>query len=278
MKRILVPCDFSPTAQHAYTVALDIAKKTDAEIYVLRVIDIPFMYESYSTTVPAYLNPEQWKKLTDDATVAFKKMKGSHSRQADITFRVIEGPTTMTILDFIQKENIDMVVMGTNGASGLDEFLIGSNTEKVVRRAKVPVLAVRKAVNLSSIKNIVVPTTLDLNQSAFATKLKEVQTLFGATLHLLVINTPHNFKRSKYERNELEDYAKHYQFKDYTLNLRDDFSEEVGIMSFVEEIHGDMIAMATHGRRGLAHLFMGSVTEYVVNHGQCPIWTYSIHK
>jgi len=278
MKRILVPCDFSPTAQQAYTFALDIAKKADAEIFVLRVIDIPFMYESYSTTVPAYLNPEQWKKLEDDSTESFKKMKASHTRQADITFRVMEGATTLTILDFIEKEKIDLVVMGTKGATGLDEFLIGSNTEKVVRLAKVPVLTVRKAVNLSSVKNIVVPTTLDLNQAAFVAKLKELQELFGATLHLLVVNTPLNFKRKKYERDEVEDYAKHYAIKNYSLNIRDNYSEEDGIVNFMEEIHADMIAMATHGRRGLAHLFAGSITESVVNHATYPIWTYSLHK
>jgi nucleotide-binding universal stress UspA family protein len=278
MKRILVPCDFSTTAQQAYTFALDLAKKNDGEIFVLRVIDIPFMYESYSTTVPVHLNPEQWGKLVDDATASFKEMKAAHTRQADITLRVIEGPVAMTILDFIEKENIDLVVMGTKGATGLDEFLVGSNTEKVVRLSKIPVLAVRKAVNISSITNIVVPTTMQLDQVGFMNRLKELQAFFGATLHLLVINTPHNLKRSKYERAELEDYAKHYQLKDYSLNIRDDFSEETGIVNFMEETHGDMIAMATHGRRGLAHLFMGSVTEYVVNHGQYPIWTYSIHK
>jgi nucleotide-binding universal stress UspA family protein len=278
MKRILVPCDFSPTAEQAYAFALDLAKRTDGEIFVLRVIDIPFMYESYSPTMPAFLNLEVWDKLVADSTENFRKMKSSHGQQADVTFRVIEGPTTLTILDFIEKEKIDLVVMGTKGASGLDEVIIGSNTEKIVQLAKVPVLAISKAVNFDSIRKIVVPTTLELDQPGFVNKVKELQKLFRATLHLLAINTPYNAKRSKYVYRDLEDYAKHYQLSDCTLHIREDFDEQAGILGFMDDIHGDMIAMATHGRRGLAHLFVGSITEHVVNHTHFPIWTYSIRK
>jgi hypothetical protein len=109
-------------------------------------------------------------------------------------------------------------------------------------------------------------------------RIKELQTLFGAMIHLLLINTPANMMRTKDEMEMMEDYALHYKFKDYSLNTRNDFYEQDGIINFTHEIKADMIAMGTHGRRGLAHLFMGSVTEDVVNHIDCPIWTYSIRK
>jgi len=277
MKKILVPCDFSTPAQQAYTFALDIAKKSNAEVYVLHVLDIPFMYDAYSVEVPVYLNQEVWSQLEKDANEKFKKMKGAHSRQ-DVTFRMQQGPVTMTILDFIEAQGIDLVVMGTRGAKGFSAYMIGSNTEKIVRFSGVPVLAVRKAVNVSSIENIVVPTTLALDQSHFITKLKELQGFFGAMLHFVVINTPHNMRRSKDQKEEMEEYVNHYQVSHYTLNTRDDFSEEAGILSFAKENRADMIAMATHARRGLAHLFAGSVTEEVVNHVDCPIWTYSLRR
>jgi nucleotide-binding universal stress UspA family protein len=277
MKRILIPCDFSTTAQRAYTFALDIAKRNNSEVFVLNVLDIPFMYDSYSVEVPTYLNPQLWKELEDRAREEFNKMKSTHSFQ-DVTFRMEQGQVTMTVLDFIGKENIDLVVMGTSGATGLDEYLIGSNTEKIVRFAKVPVFAVRKAVNLASIKNIVVPTTLALDQTAFITKLKEMQAFFGAELHFLLINKPSTLKRSKDQKAEMEEFVKHYKIDKYTLNMRDDFTEEAGILGFAKETKADMIAMATHGRSGLARLFSGSITEDVVNHVECPIWTYSLRK
>jgi nucleotide-binding universal stress UspA family protein len=278
MKKILVPCDFSPTAQQAYTFALDLAKKVDAEVYVLRVIDVPFMYDAYSFNPPLWLNKELWKKLEDDSRESFNKMKAAHSRQHDITFRIVEGAVTLTILDFIDKEKIDLVVMGTHGASGFDEIMLGSNTEKVVRFSKVPVIAIRRAVNISSIKDIVFPTDLALDQQAFINKVKELQELFGATLHILSVNTPHNMRRGKVTRVKIEEFAKYYGIRNYTSNIRSEFTEESGIIDFTAEIKGDMIAMATHGRRGLAHFFSGSIAENTVNHIACPVWTLTLTK
>lgn len=84
--------------------------------------------------------------------------------------------------------------------------------------------------------------------------------------------------RSAEEMDMMEEFARHYALSNYTLNTRNDFSEQDGIINFAHEIKADMITMGTHGRRGLAHLFMGSVTEDVVNHVDCPIWTYVIKK
>jgi nucleotide-binding universal stress UspA family protein len=279
MKKILVPCDFSTTSQQAYTFALDIAKKMNAEVFVMKAIDFPFMYESSFAAVPYSFDPGSLlKELEEDAKKSFKKMKGSYTRQEDVSFEVIQGPVTAVIRNFIDSHKIDLVVMGTNGAGGLAEYLVGSNTEKIVRFSPVPVFVVRKAINLSSIKNIVFPTTLELDQVDLIAKVKELQSLFDATLHLLLVNTPHYLKPSKGELDQMEQYASYYKLRNYTLSIRDDFREQEGIMLFAQEIKADMIAMATHGRRGLAHLFMGSITEDVVNHGACPIWTCSIRK
>ncbi|HZY81003.1 MAG TPA: universal stress protein [Cyclobacteriaceae bacterium] len=273
MKKILVPCDFSYTSKQAYTFALDLAKKTDAEVYVLKVIDIPFMYEAYSTAPPAYLNPEVWKQLETENRDMFNKMKSEHGRQSEITFRIEEGPVTDTIIKFIEREEIDMVVMGTKGSTGLDEYLVGSNTEKIVRFSKVPVFAIRKMVNLSSIRNIVFPTTLKIKDTTFIERLKALQEMLDATLHVLSVNIPTNMNRVKFEESELGDFARKYGLKNCTFNVMYDANEEQGIVSFADKIHADMIALGTHGRRGLAHLFAGSVAEDLVNHVSCPIWT-----
>lgn len=279
MKRILVPCDFSVTARSAYTFALDIARKTDAEVFVLKAIDFPFMYENSLAGTPYLFDPrELMKQLEEEARDSFGKMKAAHTLQHDVSFEVVQGPVSPTIRDFITSHDIDLVVMGTKGASGLSEFLIGSNTEKVVRTSPVPVLAVRKAVNLSSIRNIVFPTALDLDQPHVITKLKELQSFFNARIHILMINTPHNLRRTGNEIELMENYARRIGLENFTLNVREDLYEQGGIIDFVRETGADMIAMGTHGRRGLAHLFFGSIAEDVVNHVDVPIWTYSIRS
>jgi nucleotide-binding universal stress UspA family protein len=226
--------------------------------------------------MPIYnYNPSLLKELEEDARKSYEKMYRKFGKGfGTIRFVVIHGPTSAMIRDYIEEKKVDLVVMGTHGVTGMQEFFVGSNTEKVVRFSKAPVFAIRKATRVSSIKNIVFPTSLQLDQTDFIKKLKLLQAFFDAQLHVLYLNTPFNFIREA----DLRDYAKHYKFTNYTLNIRNDRYEPDGIVSFVQEIKADMLAMATHGRKGLSHFIYGSLTEDVVNHVECPIWTYAIKK
>jgi nucleotide-binding universal stress UspA family protein len=278
MKKILVPCDFSNSARQAYYFAMNIAAHSDADVFVVKAIDMPLAIPSSFGIVPFTIDPIVTKALEEDAIKEFEKMKAQHFRQDRVTFFPLQGSVTETVLEFIPRHNIDLVVMGTLGTSGLEEYFVGSNTEKIVRYSPVPVMAVRKSVDLSKIKNIVFPTTLEFDQGHLVNKIKELQGFFSAQLHLLIVNTPHNLNRTKDEMETMDEYVKFFKFQNYTINTRNDFREQDGIINFANEIKADMIAMGTHGRRGLSHLFMGSVTESVVNHVDCPIWTLSIRK
>ena len=278
MKKILVPCDFSESAIQAYKFAMNLAALSHAEVLVLKVIDIPFIYETSLGSTPEYFDPGIFNDLEVDANNNFERLKTKHPRKEMVTFSTLRGAVTVTINQFAEEHKIDLIVMGTTGASGLKEYWIGSNTEKVVRYSHVPVLAIRKSFDLSKIKNIVFPTTLHLDQNDLISRVKDLQSFFSAKLHLLLVNTPNNMLRTKDEMDLMEEFAKHYKLNNYTLNTRNDFNEQDGIMNFAHETKADMIAMGTHGRRGLAHLFMGSVTEDIVNHVDCPIWTYLVRN
>ncbi len=278
MKKILVPCDFSDAAIQAYYFAMNIAIETNAEVFVLKVIDLPFMYETTFAGTPYTFDPGIYKELEDVAQKDFEKMKNKHPRKDKVKFATANGSVTHTIRQFIADNQIDLIVMGTHGASGWKEYFIGSNTEKIVRFSTAPVLAIRKSFELHQIKNIALPITLQLNQEEFVKRVKELQSFFSAKLHLLLVNTPYNLRRTADEMKLMEEFANNNKITNYTLNIRNDFYEHDGIINFAHEIKADMIAMATHGRRGLAHLVAGSVTEDVVNHVDCPIWTYAVKK
>jgi nucleotide-binding universal stress UspA family protein len=277
MKSILVPCDFSPESREAFQFALQLAARTGGIVYVLKAVDLPVMYESALGAAPYYFDPTLIRELKDNARAQFEKLAAQYPTSVKVEFTVQEGPVTPTIRQFIADKAIDLVVMGTRGASGLEEYLIGSNTEKVVRFSPVPVFAVRKSVPLESIRNIVFPTTLE-SQPELLRQLKELQAFFKATLHLVLINTPYNLQRTGDEMTRMKNFADQHGLSPCTLNTRDDFREPHGIIQFANEVKADLIAMGTHGRRGLAHFFAGSITERVVNHMDGLIWTFSIHK
>ncbi|NBP71527.1 MAG: universal stress protein, partial [Cytophagia bacterium] len=126
---------------------------------------------------------------------------------------------------------------------------------------------------------IVLPNTLHTEiQEDLLMKIKAMQNFFKATLHIVWINTPSNFTRDITTHQRLQDFAKRFLFKNYTIHVFNDLYEEDGIINFAHSIKADMIAMGTHGRKGLAHILSGSVAEDVVNHIDIPIWTYTMRN
>jgi nucleotide-binding universal stress UspA family protein len=277
MKKILVPCDFSDTAVHAFKLAVEIAANSKAEILVLHAMEFMPVYETAFVAQPYVSDPSGMEEMQHEAERNFEMMMAKcGDASLPINFVTDHGSVTNTIRKFIETQEADLVVMGTHGVNGLKEFLIGSNTEKIVRHSHVPVLSLKSPTRLSTIRNIVFPTLPDLNQVNFVAKLKELQHFLDAKLHILYVNTPIHLAPEKDIKRALEDYAQHYQFTNYTLNMVNDSTEENGIINFTHDIKADMIAMATHGRKALAHLLSGSIAEDVVNHVDCPIWTYTL--
>jgi nucleotide-binding universal stress UspA family protein len=276
MKKILVPCDFSDPAVQAFKMAVDIANQSNGEVLLLNVIELPVMHES--VLMPTLSFEEAFiKDMKAHAEKNFTKMKDKWAKEGPKVSAFIEfGGTVPTIRDFVKDKKVDLIVMGTHGASGIKEFFIGSNTEKIVRTAGVPVMAIKKQIKLSSVKNIVYPTSGNTDHEELQLQIKSLQNFFKATLHVLYVNTPSSFKRDLEIKPQLKAFAKRSMLKNYTLNVWNDFNEEEGLKNFVLETKADMIVMATHGRRGLNHLMSGSIAEDAVNHINCPIWTYKI--
>ncbi len=279
MKKILVPCDFSEQAVNAFRFALDVAAQSGGEVHLIHVVEIPVVHDSALLPILTY-EQALFKELSEKAERQFKKLNAKYvSGPQKVLTDVLFGPVYRTLMDYQEEKSVDLVIMGTKGATGMREFLIGSNAEKVVRHSRVPVIAIKKYVKGSGIKNIVFPNTLETeNQENLITKVKALQNFFKAKLHIVWINTPSNFTRDTITLRRLNDFVKRFMIKDYTLNVFNDPYEEAGIINFTHDIKADMIAMGTHGRRGLVHMVTGSVAEDIVNHVDCPIWTYSMRK
>ena len=274
MKKILVPCDFSDSAVQAFKFAVEVANQSKGEVLLLNVVELPVIHENIMMPTFSYEGTflDEMKQQVDKD---FAKMISKWAKEGPKVSTFIQyGAPTPTISQFAKDKKADLIIMGTKGASGLKEFFVGSNTEKIVRWSPVPVMAIKKSVKASSIKNIVFPTTLGDGEEELTMKVKALQAFFKAKLHVLNVNTPANFRPDVDTRQQMKDFAKRFMLKDYTLNVYNDLNEERGVANFIKEVNGDMVAMATHGRKGLNHLMGGSIAEDVVNHIECPIWTW----
>ena len=273
MKKILVPCDFSDTALQAFRQACEIATVSKGEIFLLNIIELPSIHTSLFVPAQAY-ESVFLKGIKLKAHKNFEKMKEKWAGKVKVHLTLEQGSVTSAIKRFVDRKRIDLIVMGTNGSSGIKEYAVGSNTEKIVRTSKVPVIAIKKSVSISSIKNLILPTKIDASKKLIAS-IKALQSLLKAHLHLLYVNTPSNFVSDRYTEPKLIEFARQNQLKNCSIHIYNDIDEEEGIINFSAKFKHKMIAMATHGRKGINHLMAGSITEDVVNHIDCPIWTIS---
>lgn len=280
MQTILIPTDFSEYATNALDVAYEIAKKSNATLKLLHIIEAPGAGTFNTMGEVAAVDPmdniyllEMMKRMKEQMNNIVENPKYAG---VDIAHEVTIGSPFSSIAADIEELNVNLVVMGSKGSSGMEEVLIGSNTEKVVRRAKCPVLTIKNKTDITNIKDIVFASDFKEGGENVTVALKKFQALFNARLHLLKVNTPNNFSSNRDLVPRMKAFAERHQLGNVTFNIYNDVVEEDGIIYFADDINADLIALATHGRSGLMHLLSGSIAEDVVNHAKRPVWTCRI--
>ncbi len=276
MKNILVPIDFSVQAEYAARVASDIARHTNSKILLLHMLELPTgivdpsSYGSSNNTPTSLL----FLKRAHEKFENFKKQPyfdGIEMEDSVLFHKAYDG-----IINESKKHKADLIVMGSQGTSGFEEMLVGSNTEKVVRNSDVPVLVIKREVEKFNIKNVVFASNFKYKNRSSFQKILDFASLFNAKLHLLKINTIHNFETTKESSDAIRNFINDFDLGDYTLNIYNDVSIESGILNFSKAIDVDVIVLNTHGRRGLAHLFNGSIGEDLANHAKLPVVTFKL--
>lgn len=286
MKKILVPTDFSEQANYALNFAYQIAKNSGAEIFLINIVDYPGLSTVWGGGMnviggaePPLDNLDEAfiKNLLDKSKDEMNNMVKDMNHDDVLIHQLVEvGNPYYVIAEKIEQEAVNMVIMGSKGASGLEEVLIGSNTEKVVRHSKCPVITIKRRRDFSKIKKIVFASNFEEEQDHVITELKKIQDIFGAHINLVKINTPSNFETTRIIKKQMQAFAEKYELSNFSLNIFNDFAEEDGIIYYTEDIEADMIALGTHGRTGFMHLISGSIAEDIVNHAKRPVWTCRI--
>ncbi|CAB3288320.1 UspA domain protein [Methanocaldococcus lauensis] len=140
-KKIVVPTDGSDVSIEAAKHAIVIAKKFDAEIYAIYVVDVsPFV------GIPAEGTWELISEvLREEGEEALKKIKKmAEDNDVEVHTEMIEGVPAKEIVEYAEKKEADLIVMGTTGKTGLERILLGSVAERVIKNAHCPVLVVKK--------------------------------------------------------------------------------------------------------------------------------------
>nr|WP_314896139.1 universal stress protein [uncultured Flavobacterium sp.] len=274
MKRILVPTDFSEHAEDALKVAAQIAKKNNCEIFLLHMLELP---SQMSDAISGGSGIPEVMLFIKKANETFQKIKERpYLNGISVSETVQFERASDGILSFCKKNKIDLIIMGSHGSSGIEEMLIGSNTEKVVRLSDIPVLVIKKDIGKFEARNFVFASDFSKEIKKPFKKMIEFTKIFDANLFLVMICTPNSFKTTLVAEKVMNDFIADFDIQNYSFHIFNDVNIENGILNFSNTINADLIGVCTHGRTGLAHFFNGSISEDLVNHTVKPVITFKI--
>ena len=284
-KKILVPLDGSGECKSVLPYIRDLAPRFGAETHILG-IGVGSKKRKVNRLLENYINDVARDLCTDN-------VKASPVIQY--------GRPAEEILTYVVKNNIDLIVMATHGRGGITRWWMGSVAEKIICTALIPVLIVRskylgdtEANKKITIHNILIPLDgSDIGEAA----LRHAEALAvktGASLNLVhVIPSPGGFDANKFNSeynkliNSMHDSGENY-FSRITEDLnkkRLSFTNKVitgdpanVIIDNINEEEGNLIAMSTHGRSGIARWVLGSVTDKVLHEATIPMWLVRSQK
>jgi nucleotide-binding universal stress UspA family protein len=299
-KRILFATDFSDCAGRAQDYALFLAEVCGACLDILHVLEFqPGMDPDYPVN---HLYLEHLQKETGallDALV-------SHAAHRGLTANVhqVTGIPSQWITAMAKEKEVDLIVLGTHGRTGLEHILLGSTAERVVARAPCPVLTVRlerarlmpdeaqAAIAAPAIRTILVPidfSDCSLDALEYAA---QVATQFSAAVTILHVLEPVSYSldfsltqagKARAQRERLEARLAEMAASLHRAGLPAGHVLRGGVpadslLDWSREQAYDLIVMGTHGRRGVSHLVSGSVAEAVLRQASSPVLTVKSPK
>ncbi len=276
MKKILVPTDFSTCANHAVDFAVQSAKHINGEVILFHAL------ESGGSAYTDYMgvNKEFDQFLINEQRDKLRMIKKSIEETEGITVGIylLKGPLKESILQAIDDKEIDLVVMGTLGASGIKKKIWGSNTAAVIGNTKIPVMVIPFFYEWKKPQKILIATNHFEKEPAILDFVFELADLYMAQVHIAVFSNEdkddaatlleHTRKTPRYEKllktQYLEDTltAEHLYGNEFEKTLNDHLNKK--------EI--DVLAMVTYSKGGLwEKFFHPSLTKKMSYHTKIPL-------
>jgi nucleotide-binding universal stress UspA family protein len=268
MKKILIPTDFSQNAKKATDYALSLFDEKDTSITLLNVFYIPYAAPdvAYSVSDVTYDNSKQlFEKEQQRIREKFPNLKSTITTDFSI------GDLVSVVCTMEKKEEFDLIVMGTKGASGLAEVFVGSRTSSMIQSVKTPVLAIPEEAKFTAPKRILFAADEELiDHKVNLEVLKEIANKHQSKIDALYISENDENKEiiEKFINYELD-----LNFVDipHELRMKRGNNVEEAIKNYTENYPIDLVAMITTKGNLFYNIFHESVTKKVAMHTKMPL-------
>ncbi len=273
MKRILVPVDFSRDSMNALDASVAIANKTGADIRFIHVrkskdYDEPFIIDG---------KEQDYGKTVGDFCGQIVEEYGKKLKKGKMDFVITHGKIYKGIIDQAQKDRSDLIMMGTHGVSGFEEFWLGSNAYRVVSKAPCPVITVRHGFIKKDFKKIILPIDAKRDTRQKIPVTTELARQLKAEVHVIDVRST-NRADIKTRLKRYGDQAYEYVTRHGVKAVREskhgsDIAET--IISYGVHVGADLISIITFERNTPANMALSTHAQQMVNHSPIPV--LSVH-
>lgn len=269
MKSILIPTDFSDYALTAVSTGIALAKKTGAELFLLHIFSAPSDWNRIPVEKQQE-HPEHEARMVEAEVKMDKFLKNKMFKGVKTTGITRPGIVQEEVMYVAKLYKCNLIIMGAHGTGESHRYFIGSHAQKVMRTSPVPVLSVKKDFKPASIKKVVFAANFEESLSQPFGKIISFLKATGASLTLLYINTPSNFKDTPSVRKAMQKLMSAFpdiKMKGEVYNAMD---VEKGMLAYAEENKTQVIAKVTHNRSKRAGYDFG-ITEALLYKSKVPV-------
>jgi nucleotide-binding universal stress UspA family protein len=274
VQNILIPYDFSETAALALDHAVFMAKLCKAKITLLHVIET-YSFTSAISNAFSKSQSEFESKIEETTKEKLKGIaEGIHKKSAiQVNYVAEVGSIYKQIIKAANDIHANMIIMGTHGASGVSEFLLGSNAYKIVSGSPCPVITVQSHAKKIGFKDIVLPIDDSSVSRQKVTYAIEMAKYYSSTLHIAGLRTSKNadfVRKFEIKVRQVEDYINEHNVV-CTRKMFDGDDISKIALSYADEIKADLIIIMTEQEASPGFLGIGSAAQTLVNHSKVPV-------
>ncbi len=277
MKTILVPTDFSENAEKALQYAINLTKTMQAKIILLHSFHIDYT----SSYVPENLIEKEIEDARKKSNAQLKALynKLSHHAKHPIECISTQNFAVDAVLDIINDHNVDLVVMGTQGTNGkLGRQIFGTNSSKVIEKAKCPVIIVPEGTGHTEIKNITYATEYLNSDITCLLNIADMAKQFDAMINIIHVSLFDDENEQKAMEAFKSKVLKNISYKNLTFQTLKGNNVEQRIEGYLEEEGNvDLLVMSAHHRSLMDKLFGKSITKVMAYYLKIPLMVFH-HK
>lgn len=277
MKKILFPTDFSETANNAFLYALNLAKSIDAQVYVLHVYELPMITGSLSAgliqNVYETVELGSFDNFKDNIPQLRQIADDNGLNEIPIKFILEEGNFLYILREIIGEESVDFVVMGTDGNSGIEKMLFGSNTINAITSMKVPILSIPHGMSFKGFKNIGFTTVFDQKDKDALKYLIEIANRHHAKIHCM-----HVSKDGKFNQQAMKDWQDQFAGDPIVFEVYHDADPVNAVLDFIKEKQIDLLTVVSRNKGFFDKIFSPGFTKKIANKNITPLFVFHEQK